>query len=480
MSTHESSMQQGLGEQYPPYQYQPQEPVAVVDQPAERERRHTGRNIVMGVVGVAAVVGSVLLLRSCDTDNDIVPVPPTPTEKSCEVVKDKHASSNSEKYTSSGLFPRAEEFKNSADIKAYVNRLFDKDGPLANNGDYASIAAGMGAFGAPSHDGEALNPNYDVLAIFADRFAAYRSEGGSKAAAEDCNKLRETLVQDARLRNEWAKQGDIVTQLVAVRDLDEDSDDFYSIQEVKFEKAVVKSEEGLSGLELELRDTSKGLDAYYSVLITNDGQFYFKGLSVGDGGSVKIGDQNPGDVDEELSPQNQGDSPFAGGEIDETTIDDDGNVTTTGRNANGDTVIETTAPNGTTTVTIVPVGGGTPTVTVTIPGPAGPGTTVPGPGGPGPTTPGTTTPGGPGTTVPGPGPSPTTTIPRYPTTTRPTTTTPPTTPPPTSPTTTRPTTTTPPTSPPTTAPFCPPPKIIDPNGVCKNPNPGTTAPPSPY
>ncbi len=415
-----------------------QQPVGAV--PANQEADQNERNslslrskIVAGVAGVALVAGAGFGVVSCiDRDGGDGPADDkTPAELTCEDFTEADAASNSGKYNDFAFLPFTEKLSNGDDVKEYVSNLFNENGPLANEGDRASMAAAMAAFGAPSHDGEAVNPNYSVLNTYADRYAAYSAEGGDKAAAEDCQKVLETLNQDAEYTDLWNAKGAIVTQLVAERDED------FNITGVSLERVVLPND--LGGLELKRRETSKyggeGETGYNEVLISKEGQIYFTGLTEGEGGSLDLSDLEPEETDPTNSPVPQGDTPFAGGEILDTTVDQEtGNVTTTGTNANGDLVVEVRTPSGETTITTTPANGGTSIVT-TGETPAGTGTTPTGTTGTTPTGTTGTTPTGTGTT-----PTPTPTQPPTPTPTQPPTPTP--TQPPTPTTTQRPTTTT--------------------------------------
>lgn len=452
-------------------------------QPVENnlhERNQDGsvlRTTLLGLGGVAALAGigyAVYELNNDDNGGSVDKTSDIPTSEeiseNCEDIKLANAAANPELYGTESFLPKADSFKTDEDVVNYIARLFDQDGPLAGDADAGSLAFVKAAITGPSHDGKTVDPAYNYLDAFKSAGASYFTENGNVAAKRDCKEANDTLVQLAELNNNWAQAGETVTKFVPIRDVDNaDKSQRNNIIGLKLVKVVTKDK--LSGIEVKLRDSSRELDGLTEVLLTDKGEAYVRGITIGEGQSVGLNGDKPQAVKPELNPKNNGESPFAGGSKTETEVDEKtGTVTTTGKDKNGNTIIEVTNPvNGDREVTVIPAGGGTPTKT-TIPG-TGPIVTIPG-----------TVPSNHGTT-----PVATTLPPiRITTTTGVTVTTaPPTTRKPAPTTIPAPTTTkkpTPTTTPPpaTTAP-CPPGQDRNgPNGACKPRPPATTAYESPY
>ncbi len=202
-------------------------------------------------------------------------------------------SGNPDKYVATAFLPQqAKPVSSKGEAAKHVASWFDADGPLGTKIDSASLAAIQATIVGPAHDGEAVNPKFDYLKAFSDAAARYAApQGGLEAARKDCATTAETLVQTGDFNGEWAQPGETITRIVPVRDANN------KIIGMKLEKVVTEAK--LGGVDFQLRQTSKGLDGFTDVLVTQNGTEYVKGLTVGEGGTAagesQGSGQNPGE-----------------------------------------------------------------------------------------------------------------------------------------------------------------------------------------
>lgn len=340
--------------------------------------------------------------------------------------------SNSSKYESEAFLPKSDKVNSDADVAGYIKGLFDKDGPLGSKIDAASLAAVEATFTKPAHDKAQLNPNYSYSTEFGKSLSEYVAPGGLEKAQADCQLTRDTLNQVASYKAGWAKAGDKVTLVSAIRDKSN------KITGYKAQNIVIG--EDIDGLRLALDTTNRGIDGFPEGAIEpKTGKMWLKGVNESQTGAVNFdtGSAGPeagkGASGEEAGKAGGGEGDKAGkaekgqkgggGSATEKGHDKEGTCSGCGKQTGGGgsgggvctTCAEagkggttpTTTGKGGTTPTTGTTGGGT-TPTTAAPGPSG---TTPTPAGPGPS----------GTTPTTAAPTPTTQAPA------PTTTSPPTT-----------------------------------------------------
>lgn len=209
---------------------------------------------------------------------------------------------NSAKYQSEAFLPKAKDVNSAAEAQVYVKQLFGK-GPLATKTDVASLAAINALVVAPSHDGEAVDPNYDYSAQWQRSMNEYTSAGGHQTAVEDCTAAYSTMTQTAEYKRNWANPTETITEFQAVRGENN--------RIIGFKPTKVVLTGNLSGIELAKRPSSKGIDTFTPVLISTtenggwDGRLFVKGVTKGLGGEVKF-DVNA--INKANSQENQGES----------------------------------------------------------------------------------------------------------------------------------------------------------------------------
>lgn len=191
-------------------------------------------------------------------------------ENGCDNLTDAQAARNGDNYIPEAFLPGYDGIS----AKAYVDMLFDQDGPLSNKGDLDSLAAFMATVTSPANDGKEVNPDYNYSETFKNKVAQYKSDGLG-AAREDCALSYDTAVQTAQYANTWEHAGATVTAFHAVRDADNNIIDMIP------QKIVLG--EDLSGVSFMVRGSSEGVDGFTEVLVSKDGIMYVKGITVGEG-----------------------------------------------------------------------------------------------------------------------------------------------------------------------------------------------------
>lgn len=383
----------------------------MVQPPVEAQAGFWDRAKERGMQGVAILVATgALALGACSGDKeptDTVPTSRKDAVEQCDKFEGADAAANGSKYLSEAFLPKG-KVENNKQAMEYIHELFDKNGPLAGEGDIASLAAIMAAVVEPANDGVVTDINYDYFATFQNRIAAYQGKDGQDAAAKDCKTAWDTLTQVAEYDGNWAQKGEEVTEFVAVRDVENEDEALQNrIIGMNFSKGATN--ETLKGIALELRGTSKELDGFVEVLITEDGRIFVKGITAGEGGNVTNNGETPEGTQPDTTEVPDGETPGEEGDATPNETNGTGEGQTQTGGAAGPNGENPEAGPGGTTPSPANGGGGTTTTPGTTPG-----------------TTGTTTPGGGGTTTttrPTPPSSSTTTTPSTTTTTRPTTTT---------------------------------------------------------
>jgi hypothetical protein len=196
----------------------------------------------------------------------------------CEDFSDANAAADASTYNEHGFLP-ADHVVDATEAKQYVLNLFSKEGPLAGQGDEASLAAIMSAVVIPSHEGAFESVDYDYLQEFVNTIGSFNSEGGLDRAKADCKEAYGTLIQDVGFNGDWANKGETVSELIPIRNKQND------IVNATLATGKVKSGSTFRGIEIALRPTTKGQNGYLSILISTDtkgeanGQIFIKGLN---------------------------------------------------------------------------------------------------------------------------------------------------------------------------------------------------------
>lgn len=354
-----------------------------IPDPVNQEPRRNRRGIAVAGGAVAALIAAGAIYAGSNGDNDggagngTVPaessVPFGTSDEACEDFSDVDAASDPS-YNEDAFLPGYDVIDDKSELaRNYVAGLFDENGPLGHDGDLMSLAAFMAAVGSPANDAEAVDPEYNYAMEFIAKTDRYRN-GGIEVAREDCKTARDTAIQTAGYETDWARAGEQVSILRALREeVTRDINGFVAEQYV--------TQENMSGIVFRLRSTSDNLDGFADVLVASDGTMYVKGLTVGNG--VKVLLESPITV----SIESTSTSTTIDGGVTPNTQENGGVTPTTQENGGtGTTTATTTGPRPTTGTTTAPTTG---TTRPTTPPSTSPPTTRPTTP---PTTPPTTTP----------------------------------------------------------------------------------------
>lgn len=210
----------------------------------------------------------------------------------CKNGKFVDVSTHGSLYGSEAFLPKVNKIASEKDAKSVVRGLFDKDGPLGGAKiDKSSLAAVMAAIVKPSHDGEAVNPNYDYVQVYKEKMAAYEADDGLTTAKQDCVQAADTLVQTGHYVEKWAEEKETVTLLKADRDVDNlDADHKNEIVGLTPTKHVTPSALGGVVFRVGENNTNKDIDGFTEVLLTKEGKLYVKGVTVGESGGATDSD----------------------------------------------------------------------------------------------------------------------------------------------------------------------------------------------
>lgn len=196
-----------------------------------------------------------------------------PATATCEQVSGfADDSANPAEFGSQEFLPIAPKgIDNPEEVEDYI---YNNPVEAADKIDPASLAALMSAVTKPASDRKATDSSYDYVEAFKESLDGYAAGVGAlEKAKQDCEQTVETLKQVAEYNGSWAQEGEKVVKLSAVRD------ETNKIVGMELKKQVVT--ETLSGVELKLRETSsEDLDGFTSVLITEEGEMYVKGVIV--------------------------------------------------------------------------------------------------------------------------------------------------------------------------------------------------------
>ncbi|MES2971070.1 MAG: hypothetical protein V4702_01985 [Patescibacteria group bacterium] len=288
--------------------------------------------VAAGVACAAVVLGIVGNKIADGNDKDTQAITEESVAVDCEDSSFARVASSAMQYESKSFLPKLEVIDNKKKVQPYIDRLFDKNGPLGGKIDIGSLAALGAVVGEPSHDGKTTDPNYDYFGTFSRLIAEYQAADGLDKAEDDCQQLKETLSQTAEYNGNWAQKGDVVTEMVALRDLEN------NIVGMDFIEGPVTLDT-LRGIEVKLRQSTKGLDGFISILIDDvSKKIYIKGITIGKGGKATIDEliaDNPApDAPPKLGKTAATTTP-AGPGIVGNTPDTTGNTGTTGSGGAG-------------------------------------------------------------------------------------------------------------------------------------------------
>jgi hypothetical protein len=236
----------------------------------ESINHHRRAAVAAGVLAVAAVAGvGAFAYEAGNSESahaDISNVSAGEAAQNCEAITDAEAASNAADYNPNAFLPKTGKVEKQEDARVYVSSLFSKDGPLAGQGDYASLAAVVSAVTKPSHDKSAVDPKYNYAEQFNTSLATYRAEGGNGVAEKDCVATFDTLMQVAGYTDSWNGENGVVTQLRAVRN--------GKNQVVDMDLKKLVNGTTYQGILLKFNNhTAKNVDEFVEVLIsTNEGQ----------------------------------------------------------------------------------------------------------------------------------------------------------------------------------------------------------------
>ncbi len=342
--------------------------------------------LALGLVVASSAIG----INACSDSAEKAAAAPTTDKEAAEMCNDfesSNAAANGSKYNTPNAFmPKTGKIDKSSQVREYIQSLFNENGPLAGNGDEASLAAIMATVVVPAHDGAVTDINFNYEAAYNARIAAYQGADGKKVAIADCKLAWKTLNQVAAYNDNWAQKGEQITEFQAVRDVD-NADEKKRNNIVGMQLAQGISTETLKGIEFKLRKTAKGVDGFQEILLSTneegelDGRIFIRGFTKGDvsldpKGTPRVSVAEDGTTTKvRLMPD---------GTLEVTTTTMDGKVSVDTGPAPGNTATGGSAgPNGTNpeagpggTTDSPANGGGTPTTGPGNPG-TGPATTQP-------------------------------------------------------------------------------------------------------
>lgn len=204
----------------------------------------------------------------------------------CNSLAFTNAGADAVKYGSESFLPR-NAVSGPADVQPYISGkkgLFSKTGPLAGNGDKASMAAITAVItDRATNKQAAIDPNYSYTDHFKRAEASFSGTNGVEAAKVACEKTYDALTQIPNFTRDWAAKGEKLTQFVAVRNKANE------IVGMKLQKKLAS--EVMSGIEFKYSSSAKGevVAGFPSVLETPDGELFVKGYAPEDGGKDKHG-----------------------------------------------------------------------------------------------------------------------------------------------------------------------------------------------
>lgn len=251
----------------------------------------------------SGVAGLAMLAVACSNVGKSVPGPKSIAEVTAEACANSEFGAeinNRDNYLTTAFLPKASKpLTSKDDVSKHVGGWFDQDGPLGGGKiDTASLAAVTAVIVEPAHDGAAAKLDYNYLEGYRAAAARYADpQNGLASARKECAAAANTLRQTAELNPNWAQKGETVTRFVPVRDLNNpDPAKRNQIVGMKLEK--IETLGTLGGIEFKLRDTSKKLDGFISVLVADNGDMFVKGFTVGEGGSAAGAAQEAGSSNE--------------------------------------------------------------------------------------------------------------------------------------------------------------------------------------
>ncbi len=195
-------------------------------------------------------------------------------EACADFVASDAGTNNPVRFNSGSFLPRA-AITSPDSAKNYIGALFAQGGTVAG-GSPDTLAALMATSVIPGTREDANDPNYNYIAAFNDRIAAYSTAQGQEAAQADCKEAYDFVTQVAEYTDDWAQPGEPVSEFRATRSKN------YEINGAELTKPQVATKV-FKGIELKLRSTTKevngqDLQGFPSVLITEEGQIFVKGL----------------------------------------------------------------------------------------------------------------------------------------------------------------------------------------------------------
>jgi len=227
------------------------------------------RNLLPAVIagGLVIAVGFAAI-KGCQSEDDQTPKTKGGVEM-CVNYTNESAANNSKEYKSTAFLPKG-KINNSEESKKNVESWFNDNGPLAGNGDYASIALVMAAIAQPAKQVEMTNPNYSYEDAYQRNMARYNGDNGVEEAQEDCREAWDVLGRVAAYDEQALEQGLTFTKFTASRDENN------NITGLTLNKYVPT--ENIQGTVFEVNDSSK-LNAFYKIVVDQNGNMFVSGYT---------------------------------------------------------------------------------------------------------------------------------------------------------------------------------------------------------
>ena len=329
----------------------PNQPNVVLAEPQKNffERAYdklpTKAKIAMAVlVGSLAIAGCANAESHSSSPNS--PVTTAEAKVNCGDFNNANAAANASKYLPNSFLPKGELNSNSS-ANSYVHNLFGKNGPLAGNGDLGSLAAIDAIITKPASKG-IVNPNsYSYQDAFSTSIATFSSaDGGREAQDNACRQAFITMTEDGNWNNNWAGQGQVVTEIIPTRNTNNNQIETNNGTDLVLQQVHLTG--ALNGVEFKSRNPNQ--KGYTPVLITNQGNIFVQGVLSLEGSA------NNNETGKSASSNGETIYVQPNGTQITIKVGANGEKTTITQLPNGTTI--TKNPNGTTTITKPTSGGG--------------------------------------------------------------------------------------------------------------------------
>ncbi|MGI9028280.1 MAG: hypothetical protein ACR2FM_05590 [Candidatus Saccharimonadales bacterium] len=256
-----------------------------------QEHRRNPRALAVGALAAVVVATGFAVTRNGAEEKSASAASAGNTNVACGTVTGfEDFSTNASQYGTENFLPVAspQGIDNAKEAQDYIKALCGgEDGPFGSKVDASSEAAIMSALTEQATDKKDSTPiNYDYVNVFNRAKAGYDAEGGVKKANTDLKTTTGILKQSVSYTPNFAGEGQLVTKMVAIRNLETNVVTGMELQPRK----VKEDDEGraLGGVLVKMpAGESKGIDGFNEFLITSDGEIYLRGVVTTNGAQGK-------------------------------------------------------------------------------------------------------------------------------------------------------------------------------------------------